>query len=237
MIEQGDSEIDAILSDVFPLAGAKHQDGKGRVHLPGVRVPSGGTAGGGGEAGARAGSGSGAPAEAVETPILLHGQPIEALRKLYSKTQLHVQQPPHQACIVPAEPIDVFPTAAVAIAGGGYGAGSFNTVVNYTVPEGFSAVINFAGQQAESAAAYQDMQWGIRVDAKGFVNYGNMRSQLFQLAPPGTLIYIPLRGGQTIDIQAASLSARSYNVWARLMGWQWPTRYTEGESALGNTVG
>lgn len=226
MIEPGDSELDLILRDLFPKAGSKPKPRtappRGRLVPPGAHLPP--------YHGESIGPEVPAPDAGPQDPI---GRLVEFLRN----NLIHAEPPAHQAPIDPAEQIDIFPTAAVSIPGGGYGGGSFTTVITYNVPDNLQAVFTMAGQAAESAAAYQDIQWRIRIDQKAHKNYSNIRLQLFRLAPPGTVIYIPVSGGQTIDIQAASLSATTYNVWARLMGWQWPTKYLEGESALGNLVG
>ena len=233
MIDQGDSELDSVLRDLFPLAGSKGQGGRARVRLPGVKTHGSGPRGGG-----SGGGGGATPApEIPETAISLGDQPIEAVRRLLSNLMLHSAAPPHNAPPFMSEPLDIFPTAAVSMPGGGYGAGAVTDIISYTVPENFKAVFIYAGQLAESAAAYQDIQWQIAIDDKGYRTYSNIRSQLFQQAPTGTTIFIPVRGGQTIKMKGNSLSSTSYNVWARLQGWQWPTRYDEGESASGSMVG
>lgn len=225
MIEQGDSELDLVLRDIFPYAAPKVSRVRAGAPMSRPRLPA-------------------LPPRAEAAPgprEILESEPEayvpEYIRRYIEGTMFHAQPPSHQAPIRPAKQIDLYPTTAVALAGGAYGGGAQTTIVTYTVPEGWDAVITYAGQAAESAAAYQDIQWRIRIDSKAHENYSNIRTQLFQMAPPGTTIYVPVRGGQTVDFQGASLSVTTYNVWARLMGWMWPSKFTEGESALGNTVG
>lgn len=232
MIEQGDSELDSMLRDVFPHAGKS--SGRTRIHLPGfherVTVHStGDSTGADGAPGA-------APGSPPDQPVLLGDQPISALQQLLEHLQIQAALAPHQAPPFQANAFDVFNTAAVNLAGGGYGGGSFTKLVAFTLPEAFEGLLSFVGQQAETMAAYQDIQWRIRLDQKALSNYSNIRSQLFQLAPPGGTIFVPLKGGQTIDLYAASLSATSYNVWGRLMGYYWPARFSEGESSSRSMV-
>lgn len=239
MIDARGSELDSVLRELFPLAGKRNMKGVKPYSLPALPSVESAIPRGAMSPGVTIGPDGlpvqGPPPAPVE--VRLGDQAMIMLRTLLNRQMQHAAPPAHQAPPLNAEQIDIFSKTPVSVPGGGYGAGPFTTLATYTVPDSYNAVIVAAGQLAEFPAAYQGMQWRIRVDAKAHKNYSDIENQLFQYSPPGTVIFIPLRSAQTVDIQAGSLSTTTYNAWGRLMGWQWPTIYLEGESLQGNTVG
>lgn len=239
MIDARGSELDTILRELFPLAGKRSMKGVKPYDLPKLESVESSIPRGTMSPGVYIGP-DGLPVAGQPPPkmeVQLGDQAMMMLRTLFNSQMQHSAPPAHQAPPLNSNQIDIFSATAISIVGGGYGAGAFTTLASYTVPDSYNAVIMYAGQWAEFPAAYQGMQWRIRVDAKAHKNYPSIQQQLFQYAPPGGVIFIPLRSAQTVDIQAASLSATTYNAYGRLMGWEWPTIWLENESLKGNTVG
>jgi len=161
---------------------------------------------------------------------------LELLSRMIEETfrnfQLHARRPSHIDPPFTAKPIDAVPAGTVAIV-----AGVFTTIATFTVPQGKNrAEIVAAGQSAEAAAAFADITWRIRVDTVPYAPWNAVLIQLWDMIPPTPLCApIHLRGGQTVDIQAAGI-AGPHTVMARLCGWQYPTRVESGDDIRSTVV-
>jgi hypothetical protein len=166
---------------------------------------------------------------------------FDALSRLLEETfrnfQLHTRRPSHIDPPFRATPIDLFPAAVVAIPGGGYGAGTYTPVTpSFRVPKTHvRGVLVAAGQSAESAAAFSDLSWRIKIAGTPHPIYNDFRIQLFQMVPPTPMGLIHLEAGQLVEFEAASLSAAAHSVMARLVGWHYPTRSEMG-GGIGSTI-
>lgn len=135
-------------------------------------------------------------------------------------------EPPFQAL-----PIDEFPDTPVTIPGGTYGAGTPVTVAAFTLPRArYRGIITHVGQSAENAAAFADLSWRIAVNGLAIDPWIDVRIQLWEMAPPTMLCTgVQLRAGDTVAIQASSLSLLDHFVLGRICGWFFPVRSESGD--------
>ena len=157
------------------------------------------------------------------------------LEETFRNFQVTARPPSHIAPPFNSTPIDSYPSGVVAIPGG---VTTFTTVTSFQVPATRTrGEIVSAGQSAESAAAFSDLAWRITVNGTPFPPWNDIRIQLWEMAPPTKLCSaIHLLGGETIALQARSLSANSHSVLGRLCGWHYQVRSEAGNEVKSTLV-
>ena len=113
-------------------------------------------------------------------------------------------------------PIDLFTNQEITlIAGGG-----FHTILSYTIPDRFIAVIQGIGQALESSSAFSVVAWNILINNRPYLTYNNFRIQLGTINSPTKFPKpIILKYGDTIELQARNFDVVNHNAWARLTGY------------------
>lgn len=155
------------------------------------------------------------------------------LEQTFRNFQTNVRPPSHIEPPFTSRPIDAFPAAIVAIPGV-----AFVDVVAFRVP--FSrrrGEIHFAGQSAESAAAFSDLAWRILVNGIPLDPWQDVRIQLWAMVPPTQLCSpIHLVAGDRIVLQARSISGAAHSVLGRLCGWHYQVRSESGNEVKSTLV-
>lgn len=173
-------------------------------------------------------------------PSWLNGDCLLILSRFLEETfrnfQVNARPPSHIEPPFSAKPIDVFPAAPVAI-GGGAGV-AFVDLASFRIPRSLSrGEIWFAGQSAESAAAFADIAWQIMVGGVPLDPWRDIRIQIWEMVPPTPLCApIHINAGETVTIRARSISGAAHSVLGRLSGWWYPTRSESGDEVKSTLV-
>lgn len=155
------------------------------------------------------------------------------LEETFRNFQTNIRPPSHIAPPFTALPIDAFPLSVVVIPA----AATFTTVTSFRVPRvRYRGEIWFAGQSAESAAAFSDLAWRITVNGIPIAPWIDVRIQIWEMVPP-TMLCAPihLRAGDLVALEARGLVG-AHTVLGRLCGWFYKVRSEAGDEVKSTLV-
>lgn len=258
-VERGDSELDRVLHQQFPKAGAKKpggsklppgrrpglgDDNQNQTMKPGFAYIGGPQPQQGGMAGQVAAAASNAMVPKTGCPDWLQNkQCMDLISRMLEETfhnfQMTSRLPSHINMPFRAYTLDEWTMTTTSIPSGSYSApGPWTTVVNFVIPATNRGAIVAAGQGVDVINAWNFLEWRIVLGGIPHYKYQGIRMQIWEFCPVSPLYFsINLDPGIRAQMQVRNWSpTTSYNAWGRLVGWYYPVRSEDGGSIRSTLV-